>query len=62
MRSEIKKTGLKVFYWYFNKILRHAVQGLWVDTKSVNIVKELIDLNHRIVIVPIYKSFADFFV
>ena len=62
MRSEITKPGMKAFYWYFNKILRHAIQGLWVDTKSVKMVKDLVALNHRIIILPIYKSFGDFFV
>ena len=28
---------------------------------SVNMVKDLLSKNHRVVLMPIYKSFADFF-
>jgi len=42
--------------------MRHAIQGLFIDIESVKMVKELISQNHKVILMPLYKSFADFFV
>jgi hypothetical protein len=42
--------------------MRHAIQGLFIDIQSVKMVKELISKNHKVILMPLYKSFADFFV
>ena len=38
------------------------MQGLWVDTQSVKMVKELVSQNHKVILMPMYKSYTDFFV
>lgn len=48
--------------WYFNKSMRKVMQGLFVDTASVKMIKELIASNHKVILMPLYKSFSDFFV
>ena len=62
MRSYIALKGLRPLFWYFNKNMRNGMQGLFVDLNSVKMVKSLIQRNKKIVIMPLYKSFADFFV
>ncbi len=62
MRSYIALKGLRPLFWYFNKNMRSGIQGLFVDMNSVKMVKNLIQSNKKIVIMPLYKSFADFFV
>ena len=43
--------------------MRSAVNGLHVDTAGIERVKDLINGgNNRVVLVPLYKSFGDFFV
>jgi len=53
---------MRLFLWYFNKNMRHTIQGLFIDTQSVKMVKELISQKHKVILMPIYKSFTDFFV
>ena len=47
--------------WYFNKTMRYALQGLYVDMNGVEMVKKLLADNQRVVLLPLFKSFADFF-
>ena len=47
---------------YFEKNMRRATRGLYVDTVGINRVKDLIHDNNIIVLLPLYKSFCDFFV
>ena len=42
--------------------MRRAIQGLFIDINSVKMVKDLISQNHKVILMPLYKSFADFFV
>lgn len=59
MHSRVTHIGIRTIIWYFNKMMRTAMQGLHVDKESVNKVKELLDTNHKVVLMPIFKSFAD---
>ena len=42
MQSKITLTGVRSFLWYFNKYMRHGIQGLFIDQKSVKMVKNLV--------------------
>lgn len=53
---------MRLFFWYFNKLMRRGIQGLYIDTQSVKMVKNLISQNHKVIFMPLYKSFADFFI
>ena len=55
-------SGTRIFFWYFNKLMRRGIQGLYLDMQSVKMVKELISQNHKVILMPLYKSFADFFI
>jgi len=48
--------------WFFSKTMRVGLQGLYVQEESMMRVKTLADSGAKIVLVPIYKSFADFFI
>ena len=62
MHAHISKPSTTLLLWYFNKTMRHAVRGLYVDTVGIERVRDLIDRNKRVIFVPLYKSFGDFFV
>lgn len=62
MQSQITVRGIRFGMWYFNKSMRKVMQGLFVDTASVKMIKELIASNHKVILMPLYKSFSDFFV
>ena len=62
MHAYISRQSTAILLWYFNKTMRHAVRGLHVDTAGIERVKDLIDGDNRVVLVPLYKSFGDFFV
>jgi hypothetical protein len=38
------------------------IKGLYVDTVGVERVKDLVHQNKRVVLVPLYKSFGDFYI
>ena len=61
MHAYISKSNTKALLWYFNKTMRKAVRGLYVDTIGVERVKDLINGNNHVVLIPLYKSFGDFF-
>lgn len=48
--------------WFFNKTMRVGMQGLYVQEESLMRIKRLANSGARVVLVPIYKSFADFFI
>ena len=62
MHSRVTKAGLRSMVWFFNKTMRVGLQGLYVHEESLRRVKSLADEGKRVVLVPIYKSFADFFI
>ena len=62
MHSKINKSSLKAIIWWFSKTMRHAMQGLYVDSDSVKMVKGLLSSGKKVVLMPIYKSFADVFI
>jgi len=46
-------------FWYFNKTMRIAIQGLHVSERSLENVKKHLSDGNKVVLMPIYKSFAD---
>lgn len=48
--------------WSFNKIFRSLSQGLFVEQSGIKNIKDLMNQNERVVLMPQYKSFADFFI
>ena len=62
MNSAITKIGIKTMIWYANKMFRIAFEGLFVDQKSLESVRTLVNDGYRVVLMPVYKSFADHFI
>jgi hypothetical protein len=62
MDSSISILGVKSLIYYFNKLMRWAIRGLNIDTASLNNVKSLLEQGKKVILMPIYKSFADFFI
>lgn len=48
--------------WYFNKAFRNGFHGIFVEMNSLNNVKQLLADGKRVVLMPLFKSFADFFI
>ena len=42
--------------------MRKAIQGLNVDMNGLKMVKEKISQGHKVILMPLYKSFLDYFV
>jgi len=62
MNCSIDKRFVAPVVWSFTKILRELTQGLFVEQSGIKQVKQLIGMNERVVLIPHYKSFADFFI
>ncbi len=62
MATSISPNGVRVALWYFNKNMRRVSQGLFIDTQSVKMVKELVAQNQKVILLPLYKSYTDFFI
>lgn len=62
MRSEINQTGISTLLYIFNKNMRNAIQGLHVDMNSLKEVKSYIQAGYKVLFLPQYKSFMDFFI
>jgi hypothetical protein len=63
MNASVIKTGVKTMIWYSNKLLRTVLDGMYVDAEGIENVKTLSqNSNSRVVLMPIYKSYTDFFI
>ena len=62
MRSQITSLGMKSIIMYTNKLARNYLSGLNVDEASILRTKQMIAEKNRVVLLPFYKSYADFFV
>lgn len=62
MRSSITLSGVRYLLYIFNKRMRRAMQGLLVDMKGVDMVKNHVDNGYKVILMPIYKTYLDFFV
>lgn len=62
MNAKISQFGVKSLVWAFNKIMGNALQGLHVDTNSITKLQNLLKEGKRIVLMPVYRSFADMFI
>lgn len=55
--------GTKALIWFFNKSFRHLIRGLFVEQNSIFAnVKQQLEAGNHVVLMPIYRSWADFFV
>lgn len=61
MHARIKTWGVRSIVWYAYKLARLGLSGLNVEENSMKRVKDLISENNHVVLMPIYKSYADFF-
>lgn len=61
MQSDITPTGVRALTYVFNKNMRSGMQGLHVDMKGLRVVKEHIRDGYKVIFMPLYKSFVDFF-
>ena len=62
MHAYISDVGTKSLLWYFNKTMRLGVRGLHVDKLGIQKVKSLVTSGNRVILMPLYKSFGDFFI
>ena len=62
MSTSISPNGVRLALWYFNKNMRRTSQGLFIDTQSVEMVKNLVAQNQKVILLPLYKSYVDFFI
>ncbi len=62
MHTRVTLMGIKSIVWYFNKTMRRAIQSLYIEERSLSKIKQLLSDNKRVILMPIYKSFADAFI
>jgi glycerol-3-phosphate O-acyltransferase len=63
METSITPLGVRTLLWFFNKSFRIIVRGLFVESNSlVQNVKEPLQAGKTVILMPIYRSFADFFI
>ena len=48
--------------YLFNKNMRRSIQGLHVDMRGVKMIKTVIQAGYKVVFMPLYKTFLDFFI
>jgi len=59
MNATIDKRALQLTMAYFNVKFRQLSSGIYVQQSGVEAIKKLISANERVVLLPVYKSFAD---
>ena len=62
MRSKITAFGARLLIWNFSKIFRSGIQSLFVDMSGVSRINKLVAEGKRVILLPMYQSYADFFV
>ena len=62
MRCTIEKKIIFPTIWQSSKIFRSLSSGVFVENSGMSTIKELMNRNERVVLLPTYKSFADLLV
>ena len=62
MRVKITLNGMRLLMYYYNKKMRKSMQGLYVDTKGIDMVKRMIKSGYKVIFMPLYKTYIDFLV
>ena len=63
MSTQITPFGIRSVMWYFNKVFRHLIRGLYLEQSSFfKNVKTLLADGETVILMPVYKSLADFFI
>lgn len=62
MYTTVSISGVKSMTWIFNRTMRKSIQGLHVDEHSLARVRSLAEQGKRVILMPIFKSFADAFI
>mmetsp|Transcript_8158 Transcript_8158/g.9821 ORF Transcript_8158/g.9821 Transcript_8158/m.9821 type:complete len:169 (+) Transcript_8158:1717-2223(+) len=62
LQCTIERRYFSPFLWTAGKIFRSLSQGLFVEQSGIKAIKSLMNKNERVVLMPQYKSFADFFI
>ena len=62
MHCTIEKKYVLPMLWYSSKLFRNLASGLFVEEPGIKVIKKLMNMNERVVLMPIYKSFADLFI
>jgi len=62
MKSEITPLGARALLYLFNKNMRRSIQGLHVDMTGINVIREKLKAGYKIIFMPLYKTFLDFFI
>jgi glycerol-3-phosphate O-acyltransferase len=59
MNATIDKRAIQLSMAYFNRKFRQLSSGIYVQQSGVDTIKKLIAANERVILLPVYKSFAD---
>lgn len=62
INTKLSRSVLLPVFWYLSNTLRTITEGLFVDQVGMKRIKDLMNNNERVVLLPTYKSYADVFV
>jgi len=62
MQCVINRQFVMPTLWMASKIFRRLTQGLFVEQSGIKHVKSIMNVNENVVLIPQYRSYADFFV
>lgn len=61
INTSIRSRALLSSMVFLNKILRTTSKGMFVQQSGINKIKEYIKRNERVVLVPYFRTYTDFF-
>lgn len=59
MHAKIDKNALAAAMVFFNRKFRQCSNGIYLQQQGFDTIKKLMNAGERVVLLPIYKSFAD---
>jgi len=59
MNCSIKRRVVQGSMVLFQKIIRRALEGLWVNIPGIDAVKDLLKNGEHVMLIPTYKSYTD---
>ena len=59
MEARISRNSPPIMLYFFNKKIRNMVEGIFINSKGLDKVKELINKKSCVVLMPIYRSVLD---
>lgn len=59
MNTSVNKSAWPAMLMFINRTFRNAFEGIYINDPGLDTVKDLLQKQEKVILVPLYKSFLD---